>query len=348
MPTSSVNIGWAADGISHSHSLSKAFADADMLIQQAMRQKLEVPTGLIEEIEQARSNYNALISDPELRTKFLAAFSALSNLLYPVTVESLQTFQPGTKLFGITLPFQRAGFHLSLIWTWTVVVFVLLVALTIFWTNDTGLLSQVESTRTELAATRKAVDEGGPTVPAVVEKRYETAKGAFASASAALEKNFIGFASRGDSADGADGDLTFEITARAAVKTQETSILPLLFGALGACVQSLRRMSTKISERRYLATDIWGEYVRLLTGAVFGVVISYLITPDEVGSIGKSLTPLGLAFIAGYSSELLLAALDRVIWSGRTALQSNEQQTKDKQRHDQEDKARQVATGSTD
>ena len=92
-----------------------------------------------------------------------------------------------------------------------------------------------------------------------------------------------------------------------------TYVLPALYGLLGACAFVLRQLSTDISQLRF-ANDLRVRYtLRLNIGLLAGLAVGWFISPDQNASVIANLSPLALAFVAGYGSELLFAVLDRVV-----------------------------------
>ncbi len=90
-------------------------------------------------------------------------------------------------------------------------------------------------------------------------------------------------------------------------------ILPLLYGLLGACVYILRTLSSRIKTNTYTEIANINLKIRLFLGMLGGMVIAWFVTPENSGEIFKSLSPFALAFLAGYSIELLFASMDRII-----------------------------------
>jgi hypothetical protein len=90
-------------------------------------------------------------------------------------------------------------------------------------------------------------------------------------------------------------------------------VLPALYGLLGACAFVLRQLSDEIGKLRF-AYDRKVQYtLRLNIGMLGGLAIGWFINPGESGSVAASLSPLALAFVAGYGSDLLFALLDRIV-----------------------------------
>ncbi len=92
-----------------------------------------------------------------------------------------------------------------------------------------------------------------------------------------------------------------------------TYVLPALYGLLGACAFVLRQLSADIGQLRF-AHDLRVRYtLRLNIGLLAGLAVGWFISPDQDASVVANLSPLALAFVAGYGSDLLFAVLDRIV-----------------------------------
>lgn len=90
-------------------------------------------------------------------------------------------------------------------------------------------------------------------------------------------------------------------------------VLPALYGLLGACAFVLRQLSDELGRLRF-AHERRGQYeLRLHVGLLSGLAIGWFITPGDSGGMVANLSPLALAFVAGYGSDLLFALLDRIV-----------------------------------
>ena len=87
------------------------------------------------------------------------------------------------------------------------------------------------------------------------------------------------------------------------------SILPVCYALLGASAWSLRQMQIKLREKTFHSADM--KSAHYLVAAIAGTVIS-LFNGLFVSS-GLSLSPLAWAFLAGYSSDVMLRVLDGVM-----------------------------------
>ena len=92
-------------------------------------------------------------------------------------------------------------------------------------------------------------------------------------------------------------------------------ILPLMYGLLGAFAFVLRRLSEAIKKLEYTKESNINFSLRLHLGALSGLAIGWFsgpVTDATIIDIG-TLSPLALAFLAGYSVELLFTLMDRLI-----------------------------------
>jgi len=88
--------------------------------------------------------------------------------------------------------------------------------------------------------------------------------------------------------------------------------LPMLFGLLGACVHILRQLSLQIESLTFSVLNTIKFQLRLYLGTIAGLTFSWLFPVMDINSVFVA-SPLAVAFIVGYSIEVLFLALDRVI-----------------------------------
>jgi hypothetical protein len=93
-------------------------------------------------------------------------------------------------------------------------------------------------------------------------------------------------------------------------------ILPILYGALGASAYIVRALANEIGDLTYSSESDVRYLLRFYLGAVAGFSIAWFTSeassPENVGIL-QSLSPLALAFLAGYSVDLLFSLLDRLV-----------------------------------
>ena len=105
-------------------------------------------------------------------------------------------------------------------------------------------------------------------------------------------------------------------TAKIALATLLTYILPILYGALGASAFIVRVLAERIRAITYTAESNVGYELRFYLGAVAGLSIVWFTSGDrgaDTSGMLQSLSPLALAFLAGFSVELLFSLLERVV-----------------------------------
>jgi hypothetical protein len=118
----------------------------------------------------------------------------------------------------------------------------------------------------------------------------------------------------------ASGDIEHEVafaTLKMILDFLAAYLLPALYGLLGACAFVLRQLSADLSRdfsTLRFAHDSRVRYsLRLNIGILGGLAVGWFIDPTQEGSVVANLSPLALAFVAGYGSDLLFAVLDRIV-----------------------------------
>ena len=111
----------------------------------------------------------------------------------------------------------------------------------------------------------------------------------------------------------------FERVTLSAVKAQEEAglvvglvlsfILPLLFGLMGAIAYIVRSISNEISATTFSPTTPIRHLIRLTLGALAGVVVGFFTNVTTQ----IALSPLAIAFLAGYGVEPLFSMFDGFI-----------------------------------
>jgi len=122
------------------------------------------------------------------------------------------------------------------------------------------------------------------------------------------------------------GLLRAQKTAKFALNALQLYLLPILYGLLGAITYVLRTLAEQIRTLTYTPETDIGFRLRMNLGALAGLVIVWFIKKDGAAQLPfESLSQYAIAFAAGYSVELLFAAMDRFIGAfsgGSTAQES--------------------------
>jgi hypothetical protein len=93
-------------------------------------------------------------------------------------------------------------------------------------------------------------------------------------------------------------------------------LLPIFYGLLGSCTYILRVIASEIDKQIYVREHDIQYALRILLGTFAGFVIGWFISSDAEMQIGFSpakLSPFAIAFVAGYSVELLFTLLDKIV-----------------------------------
>lgn len=89
-------------------------------------------------------------------------------------------------------------------------------------------------------------------------------------------------------------------------------VLPLLYGLLGALAYILRTLSREIQNVTFTRGSEIRYSLRWPLGMLGGVTVGLFFDPENLSGLA-AITPLGLAFLAGYGVELLFTGLDRMV-----------------------------------
>jgi len=92
-------------------------------------------------------------------------------------------------------------------------------------------------------------------------------------------------------------------------------ILPIMYGLLGGACLILRILAKEIREHTLTQDQDIRFYLRLILGALSGLAIGWFFGVEEINNVLslKALSPLALAFIGGYSVDLLFSLLDNLL-----------------------------------
>jgi hypothetical protein len=91
-----------------------------------------------------------------------------------------------------------------------------------------------------------------------------------------------------------------------ALQAIQQFLLPFLYGLLGTLIFVLRSLGSEFKQITYTASMNYGYRLRVIIGALSGVAVAWFLQT-------KSISALALAFLAGYSVEVLFSAMDRLV-----------------------------------
>ncbi|VEN72791.1 conserved membrane hypothetical protein [Candidatus Desulfarcum epimagneticum] len=102
------------------------------------------------------------------------------------------------------------------------------------------------------------------------------------------------------------------ISAEFVIRSLQIYGLPLLYGLLGAIIYTLRSLAVEIKNLTYTRHSETKYRLRITMGLLAGMAIGWFLKPDDL-SVAGSLSPMTLAFLAGYNVEALFAVMDKFI-----------------------------------
>jgi len=107
-------------------------------------------------------------------------------------------------------------------------------------------------------------------------------------------------------------DLRLEAKQKAVNLLISTYLLPVFTSLLGVTVYMLRRVSSNLQSGQFRLYETGTYSYRVTLGIVGGIVISWFSRTDS-SDVVSTLTPAALAFIVGYSIEVLFNVLDSIV-----------------------------------
>ena len=86
----------------------------------------------------------------------------------------------------------------------------------------------------------------------------------------------------------------------------------MLYGALGTCAFVMRSLFREMVDRTFDGRRSGEFVVRIFLGMLSGLTLQWLVVRSD-GTVAAGVTPAVLAFIGGYSVEMLFTAIDRLV-----------------------------------
>ncbi|PSW03699.1 hypothetical protein [Photobacterium lipolyticum] len=106
------------------------------------------------------------------------------------------------------------------------------------------------------------------------------------------------------------------VAANFVLNTFQSYLLPLLYGLFGALIFVLRGLLNEIRMLTYTRHTELRYRLRLILGALAGMIIGWFFKPDEAEALA-SLSPMAMAFLMGYNVDVLFSMMDKVVDSIR-------------------------------
>lgn len=278
----------------------------------------------------------AALEQPGAKEKTAALWKVrnkLSAVIKPATAESLRAINALTKdqekrptfwRFWWKDPLVRAQSFYSI--TWVIATVIILVIAQFYalsvsnilasidraekeWTERLGELKQIElqiaadtSNNQTLRGNRDVIDAEVRFQESSIESGYALLHQWGAVFSWSVPK----------SPDGKTDQIGLRNVSIAFLKGFGLYLLPLLYGLFGANVYILRQLIVKLDSWSLNSISVTKHHLRRVLGAILGATVGLLFEDgDVIASIGFGLATM--AFLAGYSSELVFSILDSLI-----------------------------------
>ncbi len=101
--------------------------------------------------------------------------------------------------------------------------------------------------------------------------------------------------------------------ASSIIQAMSSYFLPMLYGLLGACAYILRTLFKDIRHITFHGASGISYRLRMPLGMLSGVAVGWFFKAEALSFGIASIQPLAIAFLAGYSVELLFTAMDKLI-----------------------------------
>jgi hypothetical protein len=326
-------------------ALGRSVDDAEVLVGYAIRNNVQGVQDAIEGIAAAREFYQAGTLRGEEQKKFYENFSQLAARVAPVTVATLKScldeYGPGRKTWlglGQSVPCsyaERAARRYRLLATFALISLLLVQS---YWLVGSNLLAAMpKMTAAEAGALEtdfireRNEPAANPEKSATTENKTDDSKAIGATKSVFYRRTAIkdmlntwmsciprlsGNSAPGFSPNEADMNIERVVAlASRVLEVLQQYVLPLLYGWLGSMAYVLRTLGQQARARLYSMEDQIGYGLRTWLGIVSGLAIGWFFRSDKgdtVATVG-SISGLSLAFVAGYSVDLLFTAMDRIV-----------------------------------
>jgi hypothetical protein len=323
----------------------EAIQEAQLLLSYAVQRGLEVEPETVKTIVQSKNLLSAAAWTPEAEAEFWLAYHALAKSVAPVTVTGLkgisEAFGESRRVTLFSRRWRKVAAARLTVRRYKIVALIALVFLLtikIYWLVGSTITHNLEILPSKIAAVdgemrQKGVLPGGntpknPEVAVLQAQRviYENRlKAGYAvlrqwntvwqSTVFLLHKLPFFIEEHDDQPQGNDipQEIVILDSAQLALRIITLYFLPLLYGVLGATVYVLRTLTDDIQTFTFGIEMEIRLQLRIYLGALSGMVVAWFAAPEITSTGISSLSPFALAFLAGYSVEVLFSMLDKFI-----------------------------------
>jgi len=302
--------------------LTEAIESAELLVNYACRNAVDVPDDILNEVADARRGLMEGKMSAEEEAKFFKAYFELSKRISPVTVGSLrdsyQEFGSMRKSWWNPLgkPVRRSNAEVT-VSSFRVLTFSFLFLLIIF--QGYAFVGSWLVTNTDprhhavLADSNPAqsqLQSEDITVGSLNELAVDTASANLLSLWVGPFNYFVPPNERLPQIE----TQTRRNFAQLLLIILQSYLLPLLYGGLGATTYVVRELIEETRNRTFRIESRAAYGLRIVLGIVAGLAIGWFSVASQNASkiSGFEITPAALSFVAGYSVEVLFSLMDKV------------------------------------
>ncbi|SBS31046.1 hypothetical protein MSP8887_01418 [Marinomonas spartinae] len=231
--------------------------------------------------------------------QLIHSYDRLARQVYPVTIESIKAVVPDTLSGKLSHP--TASKTITWYRYYTVFTLLFLLSVQMFYLFGYTLIQT-------LAAYSDPITN---TLPVDIEAHYLLLKDWNHIWMLGQELHFKRVST--NNASGSDLSIAFStnlIAAQSFIQMLQNYLLPLIYGLLGALIFVLRTLLQQVRNLTYTSSREIGYRLRLTLGCLAGMITGWFLKP---GMGEMALSPMALAFLAGYSIEVLFTLLDKLI-----------------------------------
>jgi hypothetical protein len=309
--------------------LAKAIFDAELLAIYVSRNGIDVTPPVLQGIADSRELFHngKLSGKPE--GEFLTHYRELASVAFPVTVASLRDSSveqehslPWWLFFGRKLKFIPANVASYTHWAFAGIALLLLILTQSYYVVGNNLIQLLPEYRLLKGQEQAVLNAVAPKSEAAEqpEMRGEGSFDRLLTADRTMLCKWLAWCplidtpvkvSTTSNPAEADTDATVVMSGQV-LRVLEWYLLPLLYGWIGAAAYVVRSLAREARDQLYRRENDTAYTLRIFLGALAGLAIGWFLKPEDVSGF-KALSPFALAFIAGYSVDLLFTFLDKIV-----------------------------------
>ncbi len=331
-------------------SPKKYIQEAQLLLAFAAQRGLMVEESIVSVIVRAKHMFDEKQWTVEMETEFWMAFNALAKLVSPVSVESLRATrsiewsmeksaqqnvftdllryifgQRGYSVAERTVNgYQRASL-LGLIF---------LLVCQIYWVIGSAIINDIEKIPQAIDVLEQEIDsfEKQSQIDSLQSRSFQQKENKIQEYESRIDASYdtlnswnsvwqLSFFSgtpettKKSASEMIKARFTLQQNAKFVLQVLQLYLLPLLYGLLGACVYVLRMLTTEMRNLTYELESNIRYHMRVQLGALSGLAIGWFASSPGIGLSLNAVSPFALAFLAGYSVEVLFSIMDGLIAS---------------------------------